>query len=205
MQSTTQRISCLIFNTSCSDPGNVGTLLRSCAAANVDGLILLPDSCDVFNPKAVRSAMGATFRVPVLDLGDSRASKMNVSNFDEILFLMKQCGVTSNRVFASTMEESGSHRTAGPLLQSIPYYNVDWVGNQTGGAALILGKEGEGLREEVCNSIQQGLISTVHVPMAHGTESLNAAICGSVIMFERMRQLHLLQIEMRDDSTKEES
>ena len=182
-----------------ADPGNVGTLLRSCAAANVDALILLPDSCDVFNPKAVRSAMGATFRVPVLDLGDSRAAHMNIANFDDLLLLMKHCGVMSNRVFASTMEESGSHR------QSIPYYSVDWVGNDKGGAALILGKEGEGLREEVCNSLQQGLISTVHVPMAHGTESLNAAICGSVIMFERMRQLCLLQNDKKYDSTQDES
>lgn len=178
------------------DPGNVGTLLRSCAASNVDALILLPNSCDVFNPKAVRSAMGASFRVPVLDLGDSR-SPNSIGSFDEMLGLLQQCGVDSTRVFAATMEESGARRSGGPSRQSIPYYKVDWMNRNTeqGGAALILGKEGEGLRVEVCNAIQEGKISTVHVPMAPGTESLNAAVCGSVIMFERLRQ----QLKAKED------
>ena len=176
-----------------ADPGNVGTLLRSCAAADVDGLILLPDSCDVFNPKAVRSAMGASFRVPVLDLGDSRVAN-TIGSLDELLDFLAQCGIDGTRVFAATMEESGTRRSGGSSKQSIPYYNVDWTNdhnvnnNENGGAAVILGKEGEGLRGEVCNAIREGKISTVHVPMAPGTESLNAAICGSVIMFERMRQ-----------------
>jgi TrmH family RNA methyltransferase len=180
-----------------ADPGNVGTLLRSCAAAKVDALILLPDSCDVFNPKAVRSAMGASFRVPVLDLGDSRVAAsvsegMRLERFDDLLKFLQHCGIDSTRVFAATMEVSGDERTGGSSNESIPHYKVDWVNNSAdgnAGAALILGKEGEGLRNEVCDAIRQGKISTIHVPMAPGTESLNAAVCGSVIMFERMRQL----------------
>jgi tRNA G18 (ribose-2'-O)-methylase SpoU len=176
-----------------ADPGNVGTLLRSCAASNVDALILLPDSCDVYNPKAVRSAMGASFRVPVLDLGDSRvADDLKPRDFEELLELFEQCGIDSTRVFAATMEDSASQPNGRLLRTSMPYYKVDWIANtagESGGAAVILGKEGEGLRNEVCNAVQQGKISTVHVPMAQGTESLNAAVCGSVIMFERMRQL----------------
>jgi TrmH family RNA methyltransferase len=176
-----------------ADPGNVGTLLRSCAASNVDALILLPDSCDVYNPKAVRSAMGASFRVPVLDLGDSRvADDLKPRDFEELLELFEQCGIDSTRVFAATMEDSASQPNGRLLRTSMPHYKVDWIANtagESGGAAVILGKEGEGLRNEVCNAVQQGKISTVHVPMAQGTESLNAAVCGSVIMFERMRQL----------------
>ena len=48
------------------DPGNLGTLLRSAAGANVDAAILAPGTVDAYNPKVVRGAMGAHFRVPVL-------------------------------------------------------------------------------------------------------------------------------------------
>lgn len=47
------------------DPGNLGTLLRSCAAADVDGVLLAPGTVDAYNPKVVRGAMGAHFRLPV--------------------------------------------------------------------------------------------------------------------------------------------
>ena len=161
------------------DPGNVGTLLRSCAASFVTALILLPGSCDVWNPKAVRSAMGASFRVPVLEIHNAD----NHQPLDEVLELLKSCGVDKERVFAATMEASGDD--ANP---SIAHYDIDFS-NRAAGAAVILGKEGEGLRSDVLNAIKQGKISTVHVPMATGVESLNAGVCGSVIMFERMRQL----------------
>ncbi|MBN2306234.1 MAG: RNA methyltransferase, partial [Anaerolineae bacterium] len=48
------------------DPGNVGTLLRTAAAAGVDLVVLLPGTVDPFNPKTLRAGMGAHFRVPVL-------------------------------------------------------------------------------------------------------------------------------------------
>jgi TrmH family RNA methyltransferase len=47
------------------DPGNLGTLMRSAAAAGVDALLLSPGSVDPYSPKVVRSAMGAHFRLPV--------------------------------------------------------------------------------------------------------------------------------------------
>jgi TrmH family RNA methyltransferase len=49
-----------------SDPGNVGTLLRS-ADAFAAGVMLSEGCADPFGPKALRAAMGSTFRVPLLD------------------------------------------------------------------------------------------------------------------------------------------
>lgn len=49
-----------------SDPGNVGTLLRTADAFGA--ALLLSDGCaDPFGPKALRAAMGSTFRVPLLN------------------------------------------------------------------------------------------------------------------------------------------
>lgn len=47
------------------DPGNLGTLLRTAAAAGVQAVLLPPETTDVFAPKVVRSGMGAHFRLPI--------------------------------------------------------------------------------------------------------------------------------------------
>ncbi|MFH1730482.1 MAG: RNA methyltransferase [Planctomycetota bacterium] len=49
-----------------SDPGNLGTMIRSAAALGACCAVASGDSCDVLNPKCVRATMGAIFRVPVV-------------------------------------------------------------------------------------------------------------------------------------------
>lgn len=46
-------------------PGNLGTMLRTAGAAAVDAVILAPGCVDAYNPKVVRGAMGAHFRLPI--------------------------------------------------------------------------------------------------------------------------------------------
>lgn len=48
-----------------SDPGNLGTLLRTALALGWQGAFLLDTSCDPYNEKAIRAAKGATFRLPI--------------------------------------------------------------------------------------------------------------------------------------------
>lgn len=48
------------------NPGNLGTILRTAAAAGVEGVVLSEESVDPFNPKVVRGSMGALLRVPVV-------------------------------------------------------------------------------------------------------------------------------------------
>jgi len=47
------------------DPGNLGALLRTAAAAGVQAVFLPPETADPFAPKVVRAGMGAHFRVPM--------------------------------------------------------------------------------------------------------------------------------------------
>jgi len=47
------------------DPGNLGTLLRTAEAAGVQEVFLAPGTVDLYNPKVVRGAMGAHFRLPI--------------------------------------------------------------------------------------------------------------------------------------------
>lgn len=50
-----------------SDPGNVGTIIRTAWGFGADGILLTPGCVDVHNPKVVRSTMGGMFTVPVLE------------------------------------------------------------------------------------------------------------------------------------------
>ena len=49
-----------------ADPGNMGTMIRTAEAVGVDAVVLLGDCVDVYNPKTVRSTMGAIFRMPII-------------------------------------------------------------------------------------------------------------------------------------------
>jgi RNA methyltransferase, TrmH family len=51
------------------DPGNLGTLIRSAAAAGVQAVFIPPETADAFSPKVVRAGMGAHFHLPVVSLG----------------------------------------------------------------------------------------------------------------------------------------
>lgn len=48
-----------------ADPGNVGTILRTCDWFGVDAVVLSKLSVEIFNPKVVRSAMGSLFHLPI--------------------------------------------------------------------------------------------------------------------------------------------
>jgi tRNA G18 (ribose-2'-O)-methylase SpoU len=160
-----------------SDPGNVGTLLRSSVAVGVAAVLLLPGSCDVWNPKAVRSAMGSSFLIPTFP----------VSSWDDAL---DQLGAWKCRqVWAATMLQDNQ----GQVISNA-HYDIDW-NMEDQPQALVIGAEGSGLSYVVRQSLAAPQdskntigIRAVHVPMQGAIESLNAAVCGSVILFEYMRQ-----------------
>lgn len=52
------------------DPGNLGTMLRTAEGAGMNGVIMSKGCVDLFNPKVVRSTMGALFRVPYVICDD---------------------------------------------------------------------------------------------------------------------------------------
>jgi TrmH family RNA methyltransferase len=137
--------------------------------------------------------MGGTFRIPI----------QTFATLQECWDVLLQCGVPYERIFAATSEtvsqggddstiESGALST--PFSFSSPMHtDIDWIAttaDQHGyyNSAIIIGREGSGLRSEIRNAVTKGLIKSVHVAMEGGMESLNAAICGSVIMFEYARQ-----------------
>lgn len=52
------------------DAGNLGTILRTAAAFNIDAVVLYGDTVDLYNPKCVRSSVGNLWKIPVFELDD---------------------------------------------------------------------------------------------------------------------------------------
>jgi TrmH family RNA methyltransferase len=74
------------------DPGNLGTLLRSAAAAGAQAVFLPPETVDVYNPKVVRAAMGAHFRLALCSL---EWASIRACTRDLTVFLADASGPTS--------------------------------------------------------------------------------------------------------------
>ena len=60
---------CCIILENVQDPGNVGTVIRTANAFSMDAVVLVGACADPFNPKTVRSTMGAVFRQKIIRVG----------------------------------------------------------------------------------------------------------------------------------------
>ena len=137
------------------DPGNLGTIVRTAEGAGVNAVFLSKESVDIFNPKTIRSTMGSIYRMPVV----------YVEDLVTLLDIFKEKGIKS---YAAHLEGKNS------------YDREDYKG----GTAILIGNEGNGLRDEVSNAAD----IWVQIPMQGQVQSLNAAIAASILMFEVYRQ-----------------
>ena len=62
-----EKLDFILILDSIKDPGNMGTILRTACAAGVNAVFLSPNCVDVYSPKVLRSAMGAHFKLPMID------------------------------------------------------------------------------------------------------------------------------------------
>jgi TrmH family RNA methyltransferase len=153
-----QELDFVIIADGVRDPGNLGTLLRSAAAAGAQAVLLSPTCADVFAPKVVRAGMGAHFRVAL--------AEMNWQEMREIVH-------SQTRPLKVFLAESGSGK---------PYWQADF--RQP--VALLIGGEAEGASPEGQSLADEA----VTIPMPGGSESLNAAVAASILIFEIIRQRH---------------
>ncbi len=73
------------------DPGNLGTILRTAAAAGVDAVLLSPTCADPYNPKTLRGGMGAHFRVAVANM---EWEQIEVTCTDKTVYMADGAGET---------------------------------------------------------------------------------------------------------------
>ena len=102
------------------DPGNLGTIMRTAEAAGVNGVIMSRDTVDIYNPKVVRSTMGAIFRLPF-------------AYVDDLFGVMEQCRCMGITTYAAHLLGKNTH--------DLEDYRK--------GSAFLIGNEGNGLTDEL--------------------------------------------------------
>jgi TrmH family RNA methyltransferase len=111
------------------DPGNLGTIIRTADAFGASGIILSKGTVDLYNPKVVRSTMGAIFHLPIITVDDDM----------ETIGQIKGKGI---KVIASSL--SGRKKI----------YDIELKGP----IALLIGNEGAGLPEEIVSSADEAVL-----------------------------------------------
>ncbi len=100
------------------DPGNLGTMLRTCDAVGAGGLILIDDCADPFSAEAVRASMGAVFTV---DLAQARWED-----------------------FLPWLRSGGGQLVAASLRDAVPYRGAAYQAP----CFILVGNESQGLPED---------------------------------------------------------
>lgn len=103
------------------DPGNLGTIVRSAVAFNIDTIVLSDDTVDLYNPKVLRSTQGMIFHTNIIE-------RDLVSVIDEL----HNMGIT---VYGTDVNNGIDARELSSLDKT--------------SFALVMGNEGNGVRKEV--------------------------------------------------------
>ena len=72
----------IIFLDGLNDPGNLGTIIRTADAFDIDAIVLGEDSVDPYNSKVVRATMGSIFRVPLYNVKSNNGFFDNMKKKD---------------------------------------------------------------------------------------------------------------------------
>ena len=126
-------------------PGNIGALLRTADAANVDAVIIANPKSDLYNPNIIRSSVGCVF-----------TTEIAMASSDEAIDFLKKYNFN---IFSAILQESE------------PYHSQDY----TLPTAIIVGTEATGLTEEWRKAASknisipmQGEIDSMNVSVAAG-------------------------------------
>jgi TrmH family RNA methyltransferase len=142
------------------DPGNLGTLIRSAEAFGATAVLTTPGTVSEWNQKSMRASAGSVFRVPVVEVTGIEIAAM------------KTQGVRLYAAVAGAGEAGGV--AAVSAIQAA----------YTSACALMIGNEGAGLGPEWLALADE----RVTIPTPGRVESLNAAVAGSLLLFEAYRQ-----------------
>ena len=139
-----------------SEPGNMGTIIRTADAFGFSTTILCNNCVDIYNPKVVRATMGGIFRTKFI----------NINNISDVMSTIKIAKTEGFQVLATSLENS-----------------VDITSVKFGiKCAIIIGNEANGISDELLALSDM----KIKIPMSDGAESLNAAIAAGIAMFKAM-------------------
>ncbi len=146
LPSSLEKLKTIIILDGLSDPGNVGTILRTAVALGWDGAFLTPKTADPFNDKALRAARGAPLFLPLHQGSHEELKKLLHSNGMQVYIAdvegKKLTEISFNKPLALVL----GHETQGPSLEtrelgetvSIPMTNQMESLNVATAAAILM-------------------------------------------------------------------
>ena len=143
-----------------ASPGNLGTIIRSCDALGVDGLVITGHAVDLYDPETISATTGSLFAVPIVRLPSTDDL---LPWFDLIGETVGPFQVVGTSARAAT--DVGDHDFTGPTV-------------------LVIGNETWGLSARyraLCDVM-------VTIPIGGSATSLNVACAASIILYELDRQ-----------------
>ncbi len=127
-------------------PGNIGAMLRTADAANLDALVIANPITDLYNPNIIRSSVGGVFTVPVV-----------LAQTSEVIEYLKSKNI---KLFAATLQNSNA------------YFKEDY----TKPAAIAVGSEAQGLTEEMRRAAYKNILIPMEGKLDSLNVSVSAAI-----------------------------
>ena len=141
------------------DPGNLGTIIRTCDWFGIHDILCSRDTADCFNPKVVQATMGALARV-----------RLHYVDLHQTLAQLHQQGMP----------------LYGTLLEGKNMYDNNAIPNRQQGV-IIMGNEGNGISPQVRQLITHPLFIPSYPPNEPTSESLNVSIATAIVLAEFRR------------------
>lgn len=142
------------------NPTNVGAIIRSAAALNMDAVLLTPGCSNPLYRRAIRVSMGTVFQIPWTFIDEKEAG------------VWPQDGMRYLKSLGYSIASMALHD------ESVDIDDERLQGEEK--LAVILGTEGEGLSDETIVASDY----TIKIPMGHGVDSLNVAAASAVAFWE---------------------
>lgn len=143
-----------------TDPGNLGTLLRTAAAFRFECAVFI-QCVNVFNDKCLRAARGATWKIPL-------AAK----DWKTLGEIIKERNLAC---FVAKSDPKG--------IMSHQVKELTHIMNRFNGFVLVLGNEARGVKEDELKLwVPEKHVFNVHIPMEREIESLNVSVAGGILM-----------------------
>lgn len=141
------------------DPGNLGTIIRTCDWFGIHDILCSRDTADCYNPKVVQATMGALARV-----------RVHYVDLPKELTLLQQSGLP----------------LYGTLLEGENMYEPYAIPDKQRGV-IIMGNEGNGISESIRKLITHPLLIPSYPINASTSESLNVSIATAIVLAEFRR------------------
>ncbi|XP_038122112.1 rRNA methyltransferase 3, mitochondrial isoform X2 [Culex quinquefasciatus] len=160
------------------EPNNLGSIIRSSAAIPTGRIVLLKGCTCPWDPKCLRGATGAQFRIPI-------SGPVAMDELEELIPPNATFLVADNKTgridgkFSFCRYDAANYRE----MQHV----VLFIGGETLGISNDVRRFITGFTEKSLNDTS--VCYNVHIPLANGIESLNTASALSVLLYEIKRQL----------------